>query len=77
MNNPRTGRDNSSERHHVDDSLDVPGDPGVGGLLVDPEEPVLPKRRRKPVGTPSPDPEPPEAHGDWLPTHASKNRSGR
>ena len=45
------------------------GDPGVGGMLADPLEPVLKPEHAKKVadGPPSPDPPPPEAHGDWAP----------
>ena len=45
------------------------GDPGVGGMLADPLEPVLKPEHAEKVadGPPSPDPPPPEAHGDWAP----------
>jgi hypothetical protein len=51
---------------------DIDGDPGVGGLLADPEEAVtkVAHRRKIAANTPSPDPEPPEAHGDWPPNRA-------
>ncbi|MDB5523443.1 MAG: hypothetical protein JWM58_1206 [Rhizobium sp.] len=48
---------------------DVNGDPGVGGLLADPLEPTATsdKDDTSVSGVPSPDPEQPEAHGDWSP----------
>lgn len=65
---PRTG-----EWRPGDDMTDIPGDPGVGGLMADPQEPDdRPKTRPRPAGSPSADPEPPRAHGDWLPNHAWK-----
>jgi hypothetical protein len=48
----------------------ISGDPGVGGLLADPQEAVS-KVTRHPKTNPgpaTPDPELPRAHGDWAPT---------
>lgn len=57
---------------------DIHGDPGVGGLLADPQVPAAPRTQRPAAaGSASPDPEPPKAHGDWLPTHKSLGRPAR
>jgi hypothetical protein len=49
----------------------ISGDPGVGGLLADPEDagktvPDLPSRQ-KAGDQPTADPAPPEQHRDWPP----------
>ena len=45
----------------------VYGDPGVGGLLADPQEPAQPHEEPDPdAGPASPDPDPPRHHGDWI-----------
>jgi len=47
----------------------ISGDPGVGGILADPLKPS--ERHDEPdpkEGPPSHDPEPPEQHGEWMPT---------
>lgn len=64
----------SRRRPATDTPTGVNGDPGVGGLLADPQQSVSKAERRgkTPTGAPSPDPEPPKAHGDWAP-----NRSWR
>jgi hypothetical protein len=56
----------------------IHGDPGVGGLLANPEEPVakpkLPPKSN--LGPPTPDPELPRAHGDWAPNRAWHGQAG-
>ena len=54
-----------------DDPRQVEGDPGVGGLLADPQEPgrkapSLPQRPdgKRPISS---DPSPPRDHHDWSP----------
>lgn len=50
------------------DLTDISGDPGVGGLLADPEEPAeADKTEHVATGAPTPDPKLPKAHGDWAP----------
>jgi hypothetical protein len=49
----------------------ISGDPGVGGLLADPEDggktaPALPARQPNSARA-TPDPVPPEKHHDWSP----------
>jgi hypothetical protein len=47
----------------------VDGDPGVGGLIADPLASPAPHGNPGPKeGPPSPDPAPPDHHGDWMPT---------
>ena len=54
----------------------VYGDPGVGGLLSDPLEPSESHQEPDPnTGPPSPDPEPPRHHGDWMPPHKDAARA--
>jgi hypothetical protein len=55
----------------------IKGDPGVGGLLPDPEEPAPLRQSTRKVadGPPSPDPAPPKAHGDWSPNRKPRDRS--
>ena len=49
------------------DEARIPGDPGVGGLLSDPQKRPHPHDHPDPAaGPPSPDPEPPRHHGDWT-----------
>lgn len=63
--------DSQSDR----DLTKVNGDPGVGGLLADPLE-AASKSGNENVpasGQPSPDPEPPKAHGDWAPNRTSRD----
>lgn len=60
---PKSRTDDSSGR--------IEGDPGVGGMLADPEEagsnaPALPRRPAK-GKNPSADPAPPRSHRDWSP----------
>jgi hypothetical protein len=53
----------------------LPGDPGVGGLLSDPLTPSRPHKAPDPAaGPPSPDPEPPRHHGDWMPPRKASSR---
>lgn len=80
MKEPKTGRQHDDPTpegsQSAADPLVFPGDPGVGGLLADPQAPAVPHaHRRRPAGNASPDPEPPKAHGDWLPTHKSRGAS--
>jgi len=56
---------------------DIQGDPGVGGLLADPQAPAALRAQRLKTASASPDPEPPRMHGDWLPTHKSHGRPAR
>jgi hypothetical protein len=50
----------------------IEGDPGVGGVLADPEEPVSKPEHAVEIKdrSPTPDPQPPRAHGDWPPNRA-------
>lgn len=63
-----------------DANVHVTGDPGVGGLIADPRDAG---EKRAPPGVkgkaPSPDPEPPKAHGDWMPTKTGtgENEGGK
>jgi hypothetical protein len=59
-------------------STTISGDPGIGGLLADPEEPVLKPEHGEKIarGAATPDPEQPSAHGDWAPNRAWHGRSG-
>jgi hypothetical protein len=55
----------------------ISGDPGVGGLLADPEEAVS-KPTHPPKtdpGPPTPDPELPRAHGDWAPNRTWRGQT--
>jgi len=66
------------KRPAASDILDIQGDPGVGGLLADPQAPAVPRAQQCLETAPaSPDPEPPRMHGDWLPTHKSHGRPAR
>ena len=56
----------------------LPGDPGVGGLLSDPLDPSPPHDEPDPeAGPPSPAPEPPRRHGDWMPTKKPQAKAGK
>lgn len=69
----RSDRDNQTNRD--DAQPRIPGDPGVGGLLTDPLAP--PGQHEEPdptAGPPSPDPEPPRHHGDWVLPHKVSGR---
>jgi hypothetical protein len=62
-----------TDRRSAIETSGTNGDPGVGGLLADPQAAVSTKVGRHskvPVGPLSPDPEPPKAHGDWAPNRA-------
>jgi hypothetical protein len=64
-------------RHAGKQAGRVPGDPGVGGLLADPEEAATkpkPSAKTDP-GPPTPDPELPNAHGDWAPNRAWRGQA--
>lgn len=63
MGQPAKGHGDRRDRREAD----VTGDPGVGGLLSDPLESSGPHEEPDPTaGAPSPDPEPPRRHGDWM-----------
>ena len=65
----KTRKAKTDYRSAIEASTGACGDPGVGGLLADPQETVskVGRHSKVPVGPPSPDPGPPRAHGDWAP----------
>lgn len=71
MDKPRQYFLEKEDRRHR-----VYGDPGVGGLLADPQEPAQPHEEPDPeAGPASPDPQPPHHHGDWIVPRKDRSRA--
>ena len=64
---------NRKPTHKEEPERSVAGDPAIGALLADPLQADSVRDEPNPAaGRRTPDPAPPQHHGDWLPTAADK-----